>query len=308
MIVDSIVRDMQDRIDALLTTDAPASAKTLANAKPTPLSISLITVMFYTNLKCECLLRKVQANQDDPKVVSHAAESMPVGFEVKPMLIKDMMNCLMFKWPLDPSSKKKRRPHRVLKLFNNGKIQVNGAKTTAEALANARMLCSLLEVVLAQTAGSVVIVDFNLQMMNANFGFDRALNLDNVKPLLPVMHVMPTLEKKQHNALRFKLCMSEGAPVTRGIKTSSVSVFVFASGKIILSGAKEPCHVLRAFDTLTKLLDANYETVVTDSYVSVRDMLAAKRAASREDGGAPKKRSRGAACDEMDFGDFFRAL
>jgi len=170
------------------------------------------------------------------------------GFSLKET---KMLNCVILR--CDDG-----RKHYAIKVFSNGGLHITGCVTAGKALETALKVCTVI--------GAESVVNYDLQMLNTNFSVNSAIDLYKLAEIMPLPY---KYNKDQHHALRFRMPIVVPVPavVKRGRKPLGVSVLVFMSGSIILTGAKNPAHVFEAFKYIVDMIEVNFEQVKLDSYV-----------------------------------------
>jgi transcription initiation factor TFIID TATA-box-binding protein len=119
-------------------------------------------------------------------------------------------------------------------LYRNGKITVNGARTTRQARALCRMYCRILR---RLGFASATVTDFKIVNIVASHVFDHPLNLRKLYKVLPRAVYEPEL----FPGLSCKL--------------SNCTAVLFYSGKVNLLGLKHESHVSTGIAELTALIN-----------------------------------------------------
>lgn len=158
-----------------------------------------------------------------------------------------------------------------VKLFKNGSIQMTGCVSGANCEEVLTKLCSELRRVKAVIDPSMSkiklkpfvsnihntdisqISDLKIRMINSNFNVGFKIDREKLYKILLRQDVECAYEPCVHACVNIKY-------IYQGI--SRISVFVFESGAIIITGAKERNHIMEAYDFITKKLYENYNEVV----------------------------------------------
>jgi TATA-box binding protein (TBP) (component of TFIID and TFIIIB) len=157
-----------------------------------------------------------------------------------------------------------------LKLFKNGSIQMTGCKSIENFVEVLNILCTELLKTKAiadpKTMSSVILkpfvdidkrknVDvsllykFKVHLINSNFNIDFSVNREKLYLLLSESKIDCTYEPCVHACVNIKYNYKN---------CDSISVFVFETGSIIITGAKTLDHLMKAYVFITKKLFENY--------------------------------------------------
>ena len=122
------------------------------------------------------------------------------------------------------------------------------------------------------------------QMINTNFDAGTPVHLDEIMRVMTSKNMEYTYNKEQHVALNFKFAVTSGEVVAKPrnkAKKTEVTVLIFTSGKVIMTGGKHPNHAMAAFKFVTGLLDGDYDDFAYPDYV-IRKRGQAGAAATRK--------------------------
>jgi TATA-box binding protein (TBP) (component of TFIID and TFIIIB) len=154
-----------------------------------------------------------------------------------------------------------------VKLFKNGAIQMTGCKTTDEFINALEILCANLnkkKAVYDKKEKKIIkrefvsnpenikienITNFKIRMINSNFHIGFMIDRNNLYQLLTKKGITCTYEPCINIKYNYK-------------NKDIISVFVFESGSIIITGAKTVSHIDEAYKFITKILVENYDTIV----------------------------------------------
>ena len=179
------------------------------------------------------------------------------------------------------SYKKKNKPTNV-KLFKNGSMQLTGCISIENFVEVLTILCEELckvrailepvkmkKMIIKPFVGSPKNLDvtkvnkINIRMINSNFKIGFNVDRDELYQVLLNDDVECTYEPCVHACVNIKYYHN---------KKDKVSIFVFESGAIIITGGKSKDHVKAAYDFITKKLFDNYKQVVKTDIDAVLKM------------------------------------
>ena len=152
-----------------------------------------------------------------------------------------MRNCVVYKFRI--SEKRK----CAIKIFRNGRLHVTGCNSAQEAE-------RYIKDVLGTIDPAATIVDFEVQMINSNFAFQCAIDLYELARILEERQEPFSYNKDHHHALRFK--------------ADNVSIMVFMSGSVIITGGKTPESLFEAYKKLVCIVEKEFfNGIVLQNYV-----------------------------------------
>jgi TATA-box binding protein (TBP) (component of TFIID and TFIIIB) len=164
----------------------------------------------------------------------------------------------------------KEKPINV-KLFKNGSIQMTGCNSIENAVECMAILCQEFKTekgVLNKKMNKIKnitfvtnldnlnvkkILDFNVGMINSNFDIGFKVDRDALYEIMLSNNAECTYEPCVHACVNIKFDY-------KGIK--NISVFVFESGSIIITGARDKDQIIQAYRYITAKLCENYNTVI----------------------------------------------
>jgi TATA-box binding protein (TBP) (component of TFIID and TFIIIB) len=141
---------------------------------------------------------------------------------------------------------------KAVKIFVNGVLHITGAKTIKDAVAIAHTICVMLEQALELP--DVLITELRVCMINTNFCTNVHLRLTEVKRLLTAEMNTPCSYDP------------EGYPGA-GFKHKNVSIFIFATGKIIITGGKSFDDIFVGYQFVTSFLNANIQRLKSQPFM-----------------------------------------
>jgi TATA-box binding protein (TBP) (component of TFIID and TFIIIB) len=149
-----------------------------------------------------------------------------------------------------------------VKIFLNGSIQIAGSKSVEQINKAITHLIKILkkryyveslgeEIKLVDTY-NFNIKDFKINMINSNFLVNYKINIENLYPLITKKGVKARFEPLSHRCVNIKF-VPEGADD----KAKPISIFVFESGSIIITGARNGNNIKSAYEFIINTLDEN---------------------------------------------------
>lgn len=158
-----------------------------------------------------------------------------------------------------------------VKVFKNGAIQMTGCKTYENFTTAMQILCDVLnkkKAVYDKTLGIIVprnfvsnfdkvnvdnIYNVRIRMINSNFDIGFLVNRKKLHEIMSAKGIKSTFEPSIHSAVIIKYLYGD---------KDIVSIFVFESGSIIITGAKKREHLIEAYKYITTQLYENYDKIV----------------------------------------------
>jgi len=165
--------------------------------------------------------------------------------------------------------KNKRRIN--VKLFKNGAIQLTGCKSMENFNDAITILTNELKkkkavfdrkqkkiikkdfVTSPENVNLASINNFKIRMINSNFHIGFLVNRENLFDLLNKANIRCTYEPCIHACVNIKYNYKN---------KETISIFVFESGSIIITGAKTKNHIIEAYKFITKILYENYDNII----------------------------------------------
>lgn len=164
-----------------------------------------------------------------------------------------------------------------VKIFKNGAIQMTGCKSIDDFNHALNIVCSELKkkkAVYEKQSKSIIpkyfvsnhesveiskVTNFKIVMINSNFNVGFLIDREKLHGLLIKSGVRSILEPNIHACVNIKFNYKN---------KDIISVFVFESGSIIITGAKTENHIIEAYKFITKILFENYDTIVKNNVES----------------------------------------
>jgi len=153
-----------------------------------------------------------------------------------------------------------------VKIFLNGSIQIAGSKSIEQINKSIECLLKILkkryfveslneEIHLVESF-NFAIKDFKINMINSNFYVNYKINIENLYPLVTKRGVKARFEPLSHRCVNIKF-----VPESNKDTDKPISIFVFESGSIIITGARNGNNIKAAYEFIMNVLDENSLTV-----------------------------------------------
>ena len=157
------------------------------------------------------------------------------------------------------------------KLFKNGSIQMTGCKSLEHCIESLKLLCIELKKVKAvynKKERKIVrkpfisnpenmcldrVNNFKIRMINSNFDVGFLVNRQILFDILNKKSIICTYEPCIHACVNVKYNYNN---------KDTISIFVFESGSIIITGAKTQDHIAQGYKFITNILFENYGDIV----------------------------------------------
>lgn len=161
-----------------------------------------------------------------------------------------------------------------VKIFKNGAIQMTGCKALEDFYNALNVVCHELKKKKAiydkqsktivskyfitnyDTVETDQVRNFKVVMINSNFKVGFLIDREKLHGLLLKSGVRSILEPNIHACVNIKFNYKN---------KDTISIFVFESGSIIITGAKTESHIIEAYKFITKVLFENYDTIVKNN-------------------------------------------
>jgi TATA-box binding protein (TBP) (component of TFIID and TFIIIB) len=150
-----------------------------------------------------------------------------------------------------------------IKIFLNGSIQIAGSKSIEQINKGIEYLLKMLkkryyveslnEEIKLVDSYNFNIKDFKINMINSNFYVNYKINIENLFPLITKKGIKARFEPLSHRCVNIKFCPEGMDPEVN----KPISIFVFESGSIIITGARNGSHIKSAYNFINGVLDDN---------------------------------------------------
>lgn len=154
-----------------------------------------------------------------------------------------------------------------VKLFKNGSVQMTGCKSIKNAYEILTILINQLKIEKATLTDGVItekkyvydhkilkVSDFKIVMINSNFKVDYKIDREVLYNILKKDGITCTYEPCIHACVNIKFNYFDDNKI--------ISIFVFQSGAIIITGANNTKHIISAYEYINKKLKDNYDQIV----------------------------------------------
>jgi TATA-box binding protein (TBP) (component of TFIID and TFIIIB) len=158
------------------------------------------------------------------------------------------------------------RPGKVInfKLFKNGGVQIAGCKNIVEGnIAINKLIKKLSEKVGIEEDGKmkeipftekdISITDVKINLINVNFKLDFNINRELLYQILLNEGIECYYEKCKHAGVCVKFVPPE--------KEKPISIFIFESGSIVITGSKNENHILTGYNHVIDLIMTNKKKI-----------------------------------------------
>jgi TATA-box binding protein (TBP) (component of TFIID and TFIIIB) len=164
-----------------------------------------------------------------------------------------------------------------IKLFKNGSLHMSGCKNITDCNLALSKLIKRLKVIQAvvkdeklhdikyiEDAEKINVSNFKIIMINSNYRVNYKINRERLYALLKDKNINCKYEPAKHACVNIKFIDPS---------TKNVSIFVFESGSIIITGANNIDHINNAYRYITDILTNNYENIIKEDIDNIVDLL-----------------------------------
>ena len=161
-----------------------------------------------------------------------------------------------------------------IKLFKNGSIQMSGCKSVTDCniVLNKLILQlskeygviednQIVDKLFVSDRDKIMVNNFKITMINSNFNINYLVNRESLYNILLSKKITCRYEPCIHACVNIKFTTSEAI--------KPVSIFVFQSGNLIITGAKTIKQILECYKYITELLDENYDKILKKDFNSI---------------------------------------
>lgn len=157
-----------------------------------------------------------------------------------------------------------------IKIFKNGAIQLTGCKSIEHIFSSLNVVCDELKKIKGLYNPTTVKIErkpfvtnitkinvedvknLRIRMINSNFKLGFKIDRDVLFKIINDMNVQCIYEPCVHACVNIKYNYKD---------TDQISIFVFESGSIIITGAKSKDHIYKAYEFITKIIYDKYNLV-----------------------------------------------
>ena len=161
-----------------------------------------------------------------------------------------------------------------IKLFKNGSVQMSGCKSIKDCnkvldklITNLSKEYGIIEdnqIVdkpFINDKEKINVNNFKITMINSNFNINYLINRESLYNILLSKKITCRYEPCIHACVNIKYTTSDA--------DKPVSIFVFQSGNLIITGAKTINQILECYKYITEILDENYESILKKDFNSI---------------------------------------
>ncbi len=159
---------------------------------------------------------------------------------------KNMRNSVILKSTKSSSSGTNTK---VMKIFSNSKVQINGLKDVTDIEEFIMLYKELLMITFRLRI--VKILPPRVSMMNSRFKIGICLDLDELNRYFLLSDLTTFLNLEIHHALR--------------VKINTATFFIFSSGKVLVMGCKEISDIIYGYDIILNIIKVHYSDVYLSS-------------------------------------------
>jgi TATA-box binding protein (TBP) (component of TFIID and TFIIIB) len=147
-----------------------------------------------------------------------------------------------------------------IKLFKNGSIQMTGCKHIMDAVIAVNKLIKKFqermaikteegfqEITFVEEPENLTMTNFKIDLINSNFGVNYLINKENLFQVLTEKNILCRLSAI-HSCVNIKHKIPNETDIY-------VSIFVFQTGNIIITGAKKAEYIKNAYDFIVRFLN-----------------------------------------------------
>ena len=165
-----------------------------------------------------------------------------------------------------------------IKIFKNGSFQMTGCKSLDDCNLVLNKLIDILNTNVATVEDNLIVnkpfyeelegsemkvISFRIDMINSNYNVNYYINRNSLYEILQTQKVICRHEPCVHPCVNIKFLIED--------ENKIVSIFVFQSGNIIITGAKNQDQICKAYYYISDILDKNYSTIVKKDIMNLLD-------------------------------------
>lgn len=167
-----------------------------------------------------------------------------------------------------------------IKLFKNGSIQMTGCKYLSDGnivinklikklsesvyIQNSINTDTLDEIKFIKDASKLSVDKFQIDLINSDFAMNYLNRKESLFELLKSYNVLCRLFEK-HSCVNVKYKVQNISNKKNAPKMTNVAIFVFQTGKIIITGAKTPEHVRDAYRFIVKFMNMHKHKIIKNN-------------------------------------------
>lgn len=165
-----------------------------------------------------------------------------------------------------------------VKLFKNGSIQMCGCKDVQDSfnvldilkakLSNVKAIMTnniIIEKPFIENNKDINITDFKVILINSNFKIPFNIEREVLFNILSELKVNCLYEPCKHDCVNIKYNANE---IDKNNNKKNISIFVFQSGNIIITGAKDIDIIIKAYNYIKNILKHHIKDIIIAKYPS----------------------------------------
>lgn len=149
---------------------------------------------------------------------------------------------------------------KVMKIFNNAKVQMNGLQSHGDVQLMIHLYQHLLKCVYNVNVSTRAP---RVSMVNGRFNTNTTLDLRELYTVCQETNQNVVMNLELHPAMR--------------MKAGSGTVFVFSSGRVLIMGSKEPSDMTLGFHNIMRIILQNHSRVYLDPVLIVGKKIAKRK-------------------------------
>lgn len=131
------------------------------------------------------------------------------------------------------------------KIFTNGKLQLTGLTSLYNCIESIKLICSILKNsnAISHIPSLSSILDISVEMINSNFNIKKEIDLKKLRDILFSNNFKVSYEPDTYPGINSKI--------------NNISVFIFGTGNIVITGSKSLKTIENTFTTICSLIFNN---------------------------------------------------
>lgn len=145
---------------------------------------------------------------------------------------------------------------KSIKVFSNGRLQITGLSSVADAKKAVNVLCEILKKSYgAVKAKEITVKDCSIAMINSNFSFNTGIDILKIKK---------DLEKTNKSvSIIYNPEVYPGLKIKHKTTKGTSSLFVFTTGNVVITGVKSIQEIIESFSMIASTVNSNIDTYKT---------------------------------------------
>lgn len=145
---------------------------------------------------------------------------------------------------------------KSMKVFSNGRLQITGLSSVADAKNAVNILCEILRKSYGSVkAKEITVKDCSIAMINSNFSFNVGIDILKIKK---------DLEKSEHDVgIIYNPEVYPGLKIKHKTSKGTSSLFVFTTGNVVITGVKSIQEIIESFSMIASTVNSKLDTYKT---------------------------------------------